>query len=240
MSTQRIISFFKREKKILFLSLIGWFSESIFLNIHPDPCSGHITSVFILSQVDIEINGEPVSLHMKLGDNGEAFFVEENEDFEVCPDDASLSCEFTNLSFNVLLWFSQYFLCVHLRRGFPLISAPLPSPLMFQKHLRRLSLPAVSRLPPAVAKNAAGNGRVQTTIFVRMLVPPRTRKEKVQTRMSSRRSHFWQPGQMFTKVIEHLLFHKFLKQKEVRIVAVYFIVAPAVYKLQPSFNVKGH
>uniref|UniRef100_A0A672KPF5 phosphatidate phosphatase n=1 Tax=Sinocyclocheilus grahami TaxID=75366 RepID=A0A672KPF5_SINGR len=32
--------------------------------------------------VDIEINGEPVSLHMKLGDNGEAFFVEENEDFE--------------------------------------------------------------------------------------------------------------------------------------------------------------
>ncbi|XP_051562329.1 zgc:123305 isoform X1 [Myxocyprinus asiaticus] len=32
--------------------------------------------------VDIEINGEPVHLHMKLGDNGEAFFVEENEDFE--------------------------------------------------------------------------------------------------------------------------------------------------------------
>uniref|UniRef100_A0A8C7UTY1 phosphatidate phosphatase n=1 Tax=Oncorhynchus mykiss TaxID=8022 RepID=A0A8C7UTY1_ONCMY len=33
--------------------------------------------------VDIEINGEPVYLQMKLGDNGEAFFVEENEDFEV-------------------------------------------------------------------------------------------------------------------------------------------------------------
>uniref|UniRef100_A0A8C1UIM8 phosphatidate phosphatase n=1 Tax=Cyprinus carpio TaxID=7962 RepID=A0A8C1UIM8_CYPCA len=32
--------------------------------------------------VDIEVNGEPVSLHMKLGDNGEAFFVKENEDFE--------------------------------------------------------------------------------------------------------------------------------------------------------------
>ncbi|XP_067094187.1 phosphatidate phosphatase LPIN2-like isoform X1 [Osmerus mordax] len=32
--------------------------------------------------VDIEINGEPVQLHMKLGDNGEAFFVEENEDLE--------------------------------------------------------------------------------------------------------------------------------------------------------------
>ncbi|XP_071384978.1 phosphatidate phosphatase LPIN2 [Centroberyx affinis] len=32
--------------------------------------------------VDIEINGEPVHLHMKLGDNGEAFFVEENENME--------------------------------------------------------------------------------------------------------------------------------------------------------------
>ncbi|XP_037101049.1 phosphatidate phosphatase LPIN1 isoform X3 [Syngnathus acus] len=29
--------------------------------------------------VDIEINGEPVDLHMKLGDNGEAFFVQEME-----------------------------------------------------------------------------------------------------------------------------------------------------------------
>ncbi|XP_070758044.1 phosphatidate phosphatase LPIN2 [Enoplosus armatus] len=33
--------------------------------------------------VDIEINGEIVDLHMKLGDNGEAFFVEENENMEV-------------------------------------------------------------------------------------------------------------------------------------------------------------
>ncbi|KAL4655644.1 phosphatidate phosphatase LPIN3-like [Arapaima gigas] len=32
--------------------------------------------------VDIEINGDPVELHMKLGDNGEAFFVEESEDLE--------------------------------------------------------------------------------------------------------------------------------------------------------------
>ncbi|XP_034044035.1 phosphatidate phosphatase LPIN1 isoform X2 [Thalassophryne amazonica] len=29
--------------------------------------------------VDIEVNGEPVSLHMKLGENGEAFFVKETE-----------------------------------------------------------------------------------------------------------------------------------------------------------------
>ncbi|XP_029357392.1 phosphatidate phosphatase LPIN2 [Echeneis naucrates] len=32
--------------------------------------------------VDIEINGESVDLRMKLGDNGEAFFVEENENME--------------------------------------------------------------------------------------------------------------------------------------------------------------
>uniref|UniRef100_A0A8D3CM88 phosphatidate phosphatase n=1 Tax=Scophthalmus maximus TaxID=52904 RepID=A0A8D3CM88_SCOMX len=32
--------------------------------------------------VDIEVNGESVDLHMKLGDNGEAFFVEENGNME--------------------------------------------------------------------------------------------------------------------------------------------------------------
>lgn len=43
-------------------------------------------------QVDIEINGEPVDLHMKLGDSGEAFFVQELESDEVsaCP------CPFTS------------------------------------------------------------------------------------------------------------------------------------------------
>lgn len=30
-------------------------------------------------QIDIEINGESVNLHMKLGNNGEAFFVQETE-----------------------------------------------------------------------------------------------------------------------------------------------------------------
>lgn len=34
-------------------------------------------------QVDIEVNGEPVSLQMKLGDNGEAFFVTEAENDQV-------------------------------------------------------------------------------------------------------------------------------------------------------------
>uniref|UniRef100_A0A8C1B8V3 phosphatidate phosphatase n=1 Tax=Cyprinus carpio carpio TaxID=630221 RepID=A0A8C1B8V3_CYPCA len=33
--------------------------------------------------IDIEINGEPVDLHMKLGDNGEAFFVQETEEQNV-------------------------------------------------------------------------------------------------------------------------------------------------------------
>lgn len=33
----------------------------------------------IFFQIDIEVNGEPVDLHMKLGDNGEAFFVQEAE-----------------------------------------------------------------------------------------------------------------------------------------------------------------
>lgn len=39
--------------------------------------------LFSLLQVDMEINGEPVDLHMKLGDNGEAFFVEETENDQV-------------------------------------------------------------------------------------------------------------------------------------------------------------
>jgi len=34
-------------------------------------------------QIDIEVNGEPVELHMKLGDNGEAFFVQETEQLNV-------------------------------------------------------------------------------------------------------------------------------------------------------------
>lgn len=40
------------------------------------------SSVFFL-QVDIEINGESVDLHMKLGDNGEAFFVQETDNDQV-------------------------------------------------------------------------------------------------------------------------------------------------------------
>lgn len=41
------------------------------------------TAHHALIQVDIEINGEPVDLHMKLGDSGEAFFVQELESDEV-------------------------------------------------------------------------------------------------------------------------------------------------------------
>lgn len=43
-------------------------------------------------QVDIEINGEPVDLHMKLGDNGEAFFVQESEENEVGDEEVLLVC----------------------------------------------------------------------------------------------------------------------------------------------------
>jgi len=35
--------------------------------------------------VDIEINGEPMDIHMKLGETGEAFFVEETEDLDEVP-----------------------------------------------------------------------------------------------------------------------------------------------------------
>ncbi|XP_067311317.1 phosphatidate phosphatase LPIN1 isoform X2 [Pseudorasbora parva] len=46
----------------------------------------HIRASARTSEVDIEINGEPVSLHMKLGENGEAFFVKETEsDEEMVP-----------------------------------------------------------------------------------------------------------------------------------------------------------
>lgn len=63
---------------------------------------------FIFWQVDIEINGEPLDIHMKLGDSGEAFFVEEVTPSELgddeiipphlacspIPDDAFLSRRF--------------------------------------------------------------------------------------------------------------------------------------------------
>ena len=49
-----------------------------------------------LYQVDIEINGESTDLHMKLGEAGEAFFVQEVEsdgEEEVCFDfDFNLKC----------------------------------------------------------------------------------------------------------------------------------------------------
>lgn len=42
---------------------------------------------FLCFQVDIEVNGEPVDIHMKLGESGEAFFVEEcaEDDLELLP-----------------------------------------------------------------------------------------------------------------------------------------------------------
>lgn len=46
-------------------------------------------------QVDIEINGEPVDLHMKLGENGEAFFVQELESDEVSAAIQVFNCPIT-------------------------------------------------------------------------------------------------------------------------------------------------
>lgn len=43
--------------------------------------------------MDIEINGEPVDIHMKLGESGEAFFVEEiaEDDGEEVPENMATS-----------------------------------------------------------------------------------------------------------------------------------------------------
>ncbi|XP_009862631.1 PREDICTED: phosphatidate phosphatase LPIN3-like [Apaloderma vittatum] len=42
-----------------------------------------LSKEMVSGTVDIEINGEPVDLHMKLGDNGETVFVQELEENEV-------------------------------------------------------------------------------------------------------------------------------------------------------------
>jgi phosphatidate phosphatase LPIN len=44
-------------------------------------------------KVDIEVNGEPVDIHMKLGESGEAFFVEEvpEDDSEILPEHMATS-----------------------------------------------------------------------------------------------------------------------------------------------------
>lgn len=48
-------------------------------------------------QVDIEINGEPVDLHMKLGDSGEAFFIQELESDVVSASGPAWPCLFTSV-----------------------------------------------------------------------------------------------------------------------------------------------
>lgn len=48
-------------------------------------------------QVDIEINGEPVDLHMKLGDSGEAFFIQELESDVVSASGPAWPCLFISV-----------------------------------------------------------------------------------------------------------------------------------------------
>lgn len=83
--------------------LKGWVAVSPASSTNPSPPWG---SAFLCAdgwagsdrqasascQVDIEINGEPVDLHMKLGDNGEAFFVQESEENEVGDEEVPLVC----------------------------------------------------------------------------------------------------------------------------------------------------
>uniref|UniRef100_A0A8D0AAZ9 phosphatidate phosphatase n=1 Tax=Sander lucioperca TaxID=283035 RepID=A0A8D0AAZ9_SANLU len=52
--------------------------------------------------IDIEINGEPVELHMKLGDNGEAFFVQETEQHNVSFEEFMMKMKNTDVYLNVL------------------------------------------------------------------------------------------------------------------------------------------
>lgn len=51
--------------------------------------------------VDIEVNGHIVDIHMKLGESGEAFFVEEVENNEEVS--TVLTCSNLFVDFNVLL-----------------------------------------------------------------------------------------------------------------------------------------
>ena len=53
-------------------------------------------------QIDIEVNGEPVDLHMKLGDNGEAFFVQETEQQNVSKLPAQIHLLFLQVKLNYL------------------------------------------------------------------------------------------------------------------------------------------
>lgn len=39
--------------------------------------------IYFFMQVDIEVNGEPVDLPMRLGENGEAFFIQDVEENDV-------------------------------------------------------------------------------------------------------------------------------------------------------------
>lgn len=83
--------------------------------------------VLIFRQIDIEINGDPVDLHMKLGDNGEAFFVQEMEVQDVSiftdsshePTRSPNSSKATFESFKSILYFvSSYFICSIFLFGF--------------------------------------------------------------------------------------------------------------------------
>uniref|UniRef100_A0AAQ5X3E7 phosphatidate phosphatase n=1 Tax=Amphiprion ocellaris TaxID=80972 RepID=A0AAQ5X3E7_AMPOC len=58
--------------------------------------------------IDIEVNGEPVDLHMKLGDNGEAFFVQEAEQLNVSMSGITVPVKDTKRLINMYLLLSGF------------------------------------------------------------------------------------------------------------------------------------
>ena len=116
--------------------------------------------------MDIEINGESVDLHMKLGDNGEAFFVEENENKEV----RGPTCDDHGPILNSLVTsFVQSVICLHHYKRFFVIplsprSQPICAPPQFLlRSLRRSKKPLRDPPSPDLApagRNVAANACV--------------------------------------------------------------------------------
>lgn len=72
----------------MFLNLADSKVSSLFHSApkYPADLVGSLKCLSLVPQIDIEVNGEPVDLHMMLGDSGEAFFVEEIEKQNVSVD----------------------------------------------------------------------------------------------------------------------------------------------------------
>lgn len=84
--------------------------------------------LYLILQIDIEVNGEPVNLHMKLGDNGEAFFVQESEQQNVGT--PALFCFWKIENNRHTRWFKRLLIsCLTLKQLVPahLATSPIPT-----------------------------------------------------------------------------------------------------------------